>query len=145
MDLPVSTYALLFPAVSLLFLSYTNRFLHLSALIRKLHSDWLTSREELLFSQITNLRRRLILIRWMQLIGAISLLLSILGMLAKIFAFPTSATVLFISALCMMCLSLMGLILEISISGGALRLVLAEMEKEQQTEHTKVRYKDKGE
>ena len=145
MDLPVSTYALLFPAVSLLFLSYTNRFLHLSALIRKLHSDWLTSREELLFSQITNLRRRLILIRWMQLIGAISLLLSILGMLAKIFAFPTSAAVLFISALCMMCLSLMGLILEISISGGALRLVLAEMEKEQQTEHTKVRYKDKGE
>ncbi len=37
MTLEVSTPALLFPAISLLFLSFTNRFLHLSALIRSLH------------------------------------------------------------------------------------------------------------
>ena len=144
MDLPISTYALLFPAVSLLFLSYTNRFLHLSALIRKLHSDWLGSREELLFSQITNLRRRLILIRWMQLIGAVSLLLSITGMLAKIFAFPAIAAPLFVSALFMMCLSLAGLILEIWISGGALKILLCAMEKEHQAELTKARLENKG-
>lgn len=134
MDLPISTYALLFPAVSLLFLSYTNRFLHLSALIRKLHLDWVTTREELLFTQIENLKKRLILIRWMQFIGAVSLLLSVLGMIVKIFDYPQLAAVLFISALIMMCFSLLGLIIEIWISGGALRIVLSVMEKEHEAE-----------
>ena len=41
MILEVSTPALLFPAISLLFQSYTNRFLDLAALIRTLHIDWL--------------------------------------------------------------------------------------------------------
>lgn len=39
MTLEVSTPALHFPAISLLFLTYPNRFLHLSALIRKLHRE----------------------------------------------------------------------------------------------------------
>ena len=52
MTLEVSTPALLFPAVSLLFLSYTNRFLHLSALIRSLHGDWLEKGDAILRAQI---------------------------------------------------------------------------------------------
>ncbi len=70
MSLDVSTPALLFPAISLLFLSYTNRFLHLAALIRKLHEDWIERGDVLLMLQIENLRKRLVLIRGMQLLGA---------------------------------------------------------------------------
>jgi hypothetical protein len=82
--LEVSTPALLFPAISLLFLSFTNRFLHLSALIRQLHKDWLEKRDDLLRAQIDNLRRRLTLIRAMQLFGAVSLFLCVVSMVAVI-------------------------------------------------------------
>jgi len=87
MTLDVSTPALLFPAISLLFLAYTNRFLHLSALIRKLHSDWLEQRADVLRAQIENLRRRISLIRTMQLLGAVSLFLCVISMLAVISEF----------------------------------------------------------
>ena len=75
MNLGISTPALLFPAVSLLFLSYTNCFLHLSALIRELHRDWVRSGEATSLAQIENIRHRLMLIRWMQLFGAAALVM----------------------------------------------------------------------
>ncbi len=128
MELPVSTYALLFPAVSLLFLSYTNRFLHLSALIRKLHSDWVGNHDDLLIAQISNLRRRLVLIRSMQFLGAVSLLLSILAILIQLCGLEEVACGLFVGALGVMSLSLIGLIWEVWISGGALRIVLKALE-----------------
>ena len=120
----------MFPAVSLLFLSYTNRFLHLSALIRTLHSDWLELRDNLLLDQITNLRRRLVLIRWMQLLGALSLFCSVASMLAVAFSWQVFAMSSFIVALSFMAFSLAGLTVEIWISGGALRIMLMSLERE---------------
>ena len=134
MDLPVSTYALLFPAVSLLFLSYTNRFLHLSALIRKLHTDWVGNHDELLIKQISNLRKRLILIRWMQFLGALSLLASVFGVIFRIFEMHMTASYLLLTALGMMCVSLLLLAKEIWVSGGALRIVLKALEQDLQRE-----------
>ncbi|MBK1880863.1 DUF2721 domain-containing protein [Luteolibacter pohnpeiensis] len=126
--LEVSTPALLFPAISLLFLSFTNRFLHLAALIRKLHSDWLEKGEEMLRAQIENLKRRLVLIRLMQLLGAISLLLCVSSMLAVIGQFHDLALVTFGIALILMAASLGCLVYEVWISGGALRILLNAME-----------------
>lgn len=137
MDLPVSTYALLFPAVSLLFLSYTNRFLHLSALIRKLHSDWVINHDDLLICQIENLSKRLNLIRWMQFLWAVCLLLSVTAMLVKLAGFSEPAVYLFISALCLMKLSLLALSKEVWISGGALKIVLAALSKDLNEEKAK--------
>jgi hypothetical protein len=130
MVLEVSTPALLFPAISLLFLSYTNRFLHLSALIRDLHRDWLSSGDETLRAQIDNLRKRLTLIRTMQLFGALSLFLCVVSMLGVIWgqAFPALGT--FLAALSLMAISLGCLIYEVWISGGALRILLNAMEGE---------------
>lgn len=128
MELTVSTPALLFPAVSLLFLSYTNRFLHLSALIRKLHTDWQNAHDGLVLEQILNLRKRLILIRWMQFLGAISLLLCVNSMLAVVFNFPVFGMVVFVCALVFMATSLIGLAIEVWISGGALRIMLNALE-----------------
>jgi Protein of unknown function (DUF2721) len=128
MTLEVSTPALLFPAVSLLFLSYTNRFLHLSALIRSLHGDWLEKGDEILRAQIDNLKRRLILIRAMQMLGAVSLLFCVISMLAVILSTEGLAMVSFFIALSLMALSLVCLIYEVWISGGALRILLQAVE-----------------
>jgi small-conductance mechanosensitive channel len=130
MILEVSTPALLFPAISLLFLSYTNRFLHLSALIRALHSDWLERGDDTLRAQIDNLRRRLILIRTMQLFGAVSLLLCVISMLGVIGGYAVTAVGTFLTALGFMALSLGCLIYEVWISGGALRILLNAVEKD---------------
>ena len=129
MTLEISTPALLFPAVSLLFLSYTNRFLHLAALVRALHGEWEKERLESARVQIDNLRRRLFLIRWMQLLGAISLLLCVISMLAILSEHQSLANGTFFAAVVMMSLSLASLIIEIVISGGALRILLGRMEE----------------
>ena len=129
-NLEISTPALLFPAISLLFLSYTNRFLHLAALIRKLHEDWQLRRDETLLAQIDNIRKRLKLIRWMQLLGAVSLLLCVISMVAVIAEKQSIAMPSFVVALVMMALSLMALIVEIFVSGGALAILLAQIGKD---------------
>lgn len=128
MTLEVSTPALLFPAISLLFLSYTNRFLHLSALIRDLHGDWLGNGDATIRAQIDNLRRRLTLIRTMQLFGAISLFLCVIAMLSVMGGYRILAISAFLSALVLMAFSLGCLIYEIWISGGALRILLNAVE-----------------
>lgn len=130
MNLELSTPALLFPAVSLLFLSYTNRFLHLAALVRRLHQDWLADHEDTVKIQISNIRRRLELIRWMQLLGAISLFLCVLSMLAIMQNHQKSALWFFFSAVVLMSLSLASLVIEVLISGGALKILLKQMESE---------------
>lgn len=127
MTLEVSTPALLFPAVSLLFLSYTNRFLHLSALIRTLHGDWISKGDSVLKMQIDNLGRRLILIRGMQLLGAVSLLLCVVSMVGVIFDSDRVGLISFSFALLLMGASLFCLIWEIWISGGALRIMLSSV------------------
>lgn len=137
MELPVSTYALLFPAVSLLFLSYTNRFLHLSSLIRKLHTDWIDNHDTVVLAQISNLRKRLVLIRGMQLLGAFCLLLCVSAMLFTFASMHVTALLLFIIALSFMASSLGCLIIEIWISGGALKIMLKSL-KEKLEEGTKL-------
>jgi len=129
--LEVSTPALLFPAISLLFLSYTNRFLHLSALIRHLHGDWIKNADAISGAQIENLRRRLTLIRTMQLFGAVSMLLCVISMLGVISEHPRAAMIVFLLALSLMAISLFCLVYEIWISGGALRILLEAVEKNQ--------------
>ncbi|MFC4994015.1 DUF2721 domain-containing protein [Rubritalea tangerina] len=132
MTIDLSTPALLFPAVSLLFLSYTNRFLALSALIRKLHTDWIQSPEHCdsaLLAQITNLRRRLKLIRWMQVSGALSLSLCVVSMGLMLLDCVQQGTFFFGVALLLMGVSLVALVREAYISGGALKILLDETGK----------------
>jgi hypothetical protein len=130
MTLEISTPALLFPAVSLLFLSYTNRFLHLATLVRHLHQDWMEHRDDTLRAQIENLRRRLKLIRWMQLLGAASLLLCVTSMVTVMLDANGIGTICFVAALVLMGASLACLLLEIWCSGGALQILLNRVEGE---------------
>ncbi len=132
MNIELPTPALLFPAVSLLFLSYTNRFLALSALIRKLHDQWAEGDAEHMKKvslQINNLRNRLKLIRTMQVAGAVSLLSCVLSMGALLADLETIGLVFFVSALTLMACSLTALVFEALLSGGALKILLDEAEE----------------
>ena len=133
MELQISTPALLFPAVSLLFLSYTNRFLHLAALIRQLHGAWMSNGEPLLRAQIENLRKRMVLIRWMQLFGSLSLLLCVVSMVSVMLGGQIVGWIGFGGALVLMGISLAALTHEVVISGGALAILLKEMEQQRKS------------
>ncbi len=85
MDITLTTPALLFPALSLLLLAYTNRFLGLSTVIRNLYADYQKSPDPNLLGQIDNLRYRVILIRNMQIAGAASILGCVVCMLVLFF------------------------------------------------------------
>lgn len=128
--LTISTPALLFPAVSLLFLAYTNRFLHLAALVRQLHRDWTERQDDCLRAQIDNMRKRLALIRWMQLLGAVSILLCVVAMVAVMLQADLAGWIAFLAALLFMGGSLVCLILEIACSGGALKILLDRVERD---------------
>lgn len=132
MTINLSTPALLFPAVSLLFLSYTNRFLALSALIRSLHGQWTQGaggvKLDKIPAQIDNLRYRLILIKRMQVAGALALIFCVLSM-GGILADRQDVGVIFFSlALGLMGYSLVALVSEILKSGGALKILLDDAE-----------------
>ena len=128
--LTISTPALLFPAVSLLFLAYTNRFLHLAALVRQLHRDWVERQDDCLRAQIDNMRKRLALIRWMQLLGAVSILFCVVAMVAVMLEANLTGWIAFFAALLFMGGSLLCLILEVACSGGALKILLDRVERE---------------
>ncbi len=133
MQLDLSTPALLFPAVSLLLLAYTNRFLHLAALIRKLHQDFLEGRDPIARAQMANLRTRLRLIRWMQTFGVASLLGCTLSTAALFFGQPLAGQGLFGVSVVLMAVSLALSLREVLISGGALAILLAQVEEQRRS------------
>lgn len=127
MRLELSTPALLFPTVSLIMLAYTNRFLALAGLIRALHAEWRRSEDDRIVGQIANLRQRVLLIRNMQALGAVSLLSCVLCMLVLLGGFEGIAIALFVLALMLMTASLALSVREIGISVRSLELALGDL------------------
>jgi hypothetical protein len=131
MELSIQTPALLFPAISLLMLSYTNRFLAISSLIRKLYSDFEDSHEATLISQIKNLRRRVYLIRWAQFFAIMSMLGCTLTMFFVYSGWQGISKVSFAISLLLMVVSLLLCLWEIFLSADALRLLLIDLEQKE--------------
>jgi hypothetical protein len=134
MDLQLTTPALLFPAISLLLLAYTNRFLHLAALIRQLHSEYKKSRDPMITAQIGNLRFRIGLIRNMQFCGVASIFGCCLCMFVLFEGWETLAKAVFSVALLLMLVSLGLSMWEIRLSTVALNLHLRDLENESESE-----------
>lgn len=128
-ELSLATPALLFSAISLIMLAYTNRFLAYASLVRSLHAKYLENKDQVLFWQIKNLRRRLSLTRGMQVLGISSLLLCVLTMFFIYIGTDTLAEIIFGIALLLLVGSLTLLIWEIQISTRALDLHLGDMEE----------------
>ncbi len=127
--LTLTTPALLFSAISLIMLAYTNRFLAYAAVIRNLHDKYLEKKDDTLLEQIKNLKQRLNLTRWMQIFGITSLLLCVLTMFLIYVEQHMLAIWIFGIALLLLILSLALLIREIQISTQALKLHLSDIEK----------------
>ncbi|GAB4245820.1 MAG: DUF2721 domain-containing protein [Ekhidna sp.] len=128
MEITLTTPALLFPAVSLLLLAYTNRFLAIATLIRQLHKSYLSNPESVVEGQLKNLRRRLFLIRAMQLFGVLSLFLCVLAMFFIYLKIGAWGELLFGISLVTLLLSLFISLREIQLSTKALDLELSDME-----------------
>lgn len=128
-ELTLTTPALLFSAISLIMLAYTNRFLAYAAVIRNLHDKYLEKQDDALIEQIRNLKQRLHLTRLMQMLGIGSLLLCVLTMFLIYVDFHLTAVWVFGSALLMLIFSLTFLIMEIQISIRALSLHLKDIEE----------------
>lgn len=128
MEINVTTPALLFPAISLLLLAYTNRFLTLANLIRDLHARYKKEKDELIPGQIANLRYRVNLIRDMQAYGVLSLLLCVVCMFVLFAGWELVGRYIFGVSLFLMMLSLWLSFREIQVSVGALNLRLHDLE-----------------
>ncbi|HAQ20024.1 MAG TPA: DUF2721 domain-containing protein [Prolixibacteraceae bacterium] len=127
-QLTLTTPALLFSAVSLITLAYTNRFLAYAQVVRTLHTTFKENPNSVLFGQIQNLRKRLRLTQTMQVLGISSLLLCVICMFLIYVHFHVWAEILFGIALVLLILSLAISIREIQISVKALDLHLSDME-----------------
>jgi hypothetical protein len=131
MELSIQTPALLFPAISLLMLAYTNRFLTISSLIRKLYSDFETTQQRNLLSQIKNLRKRVYLIRWAQFFAIFSMLGCTITMFFVYLVWQGWAKITFGISLVSMIISLLLCLWEIFLSADALRVALIDLEEKE--------------
>ncbi len=129
MELGLTVPALLFPAISLLYLSYNGRFLALASLIRALHREWEDKHEDSVYDQIQNLRTRLRLIRNMQLCGALSFILAAGSMTLLFWGMNAAGEMAFGAALIMLLASVVLLLRENAISVRALELQLASVKR----------------
>ena len=124
----LTTPALLFSAISLIMLAYTNRFMSYATLIRTLHEKFKIKPDDVLLGQIANLRKRLYLTKYMQILGVSSLFLCVLTMFLIFIGSQGPAVWMFGVALVLLIASLGISILEINISVKALNLHLGDME-----------------
>lgn len=130
MEININTPALLFPAITLLMLAYTNRFLSLASLVRKLHSEYLKGENNKnIVSQLKNLRSRLNLIKYMQSLGVLSFLCCVFCMYAIYSNWTQLANWIFAGSLLFLLVSILISLLEIIQSTKSIEIILEDIEE----------------
>jgi Protein of unknown function (DUF2721) len=129
MDLMLTTPALLFPAISLLLLAYSGRFLALAALIRDLHTRYKTNPDPKIKEQLLNLRYRIIIIRNMQACGVASFFCCVLCMFVLFSGQILLGKMIFGLSLILLLISLALSLREIQVSIDALTLQIADLDE----------------
>jgi hypothetical protein len=125
----LTTPSLLFPAITLLLLAYTNRFLSTASLIRQLHGQYRKNPElQILEGQISNLRLRIYMIRNMQFFGVLSFVGCVTSMAFIYWQNERVGSYFFAASMVCLLLSLIISLREIQISTRALDLELSDME-----------------
>jgi hypothetical protein len=123
----ITTPGLLFPALSLLMLAFTNRFLALAALVRSLSSKYEEKPNSKTMTQIFQLSKRLKLIRNMQALGTFSLLLCTICIFFIFFELEMYAVYAFVASLITMALALIISLQEIIISVNSIKVELSDI------------------
>jgi hypothetical protein len=126
MELTFNTPALLFPAISLLLLAYTNRFLALASLIRQLRREHKDREDmEVTVKQIKSLQLRLNIIKYMQGLGIFSFLNCVITMYCIYSNWMSLGKIVFGISLLSLLVSLFLSLVETVISTKALELELS--------------------
>lgn len=132
MNIDITTPALLFPAITLLLLAYTNRFVALATLARGLRQRFKDAPEvdQALLGQIKNLKARLLLIRNMQALGIASFFSCVLCMVLMYLCRQQIADYVFGLSLFLLLGSLLLSFVETQISTRAISIELSDLENQ---------------
>ena len=128
MDITITTPALLFPAISVLFLAYSNRYLAIAKRIRELHDLFNRTQSHIARKQVESLRIRIRLIISMQLFAVTGIICSVLTMGLIFLSLQLMAKYAFLLSMLLIVLSLLVSMWELLISTGALNIELQDME-----------------
>ena len=126
-ELTLTTPSILFSAISLIMLAYTNRFLAYASVIRNLRVEHEQNPSSVTQRQIDNLRKRLYMTRSMQIFGVSSLLLCVVCTFFIYIGWHVAAVYTFGVSLLLLVISLAISVKEILISVKALEYRLDNM------------------
>jgi hypothetical protein len=126
----ISTPAIVFPALSVLMLAYTNRFIAISKRVRSLHEEYLSESSQVIYRQISVMHKRLTYIRNMQILAIFGFLINVISIFLILLNIEVIATYMFATSLIFIAASLGVAMLEIYHSVNALSLQLDEDENQ---------------
>ncbi len=124
MAIDITTPALLFPALSLLLLAYTNRFMGLAQIVRQMSRQLYDRQDEHLLRQLRSLQQRISVIKFTQAAGIASMLVCVIAMLFLFCDNEMGGRISFGVSLMFMVISLLLSLWEILLSGFALKIEL---------------------
>ena len=127
MEIEITTPALLFSAITLLMLAYTNRFLALAALIRQYIALYKEKKDASILKQIRNFDTRLKIIKYTQIFGVGSFLFCVVSMFLIFVQLIIPAEIIFAISLILLFISLLLSLRELFLSIGALSVVMEEI------------------
>ncbi len=122
MEFSLTTPALLFPAISLLLLAYTNRFIAIASLIRDLYARNKTEPHPHITGQLQSLGYRIRLVRAMQFFGVASFFGCVLCMFFLFFNLQLPSKITFAGSLLSLLISLAISLREVQVSVDALSM-----------------------
>lgn len=128
MEINLTTPAFLFPAISLLLLAYTNRFLALAALMRELYARYKDQPDPRMKGQLISLRYRIGIICNMQVWGVASFVGCVVCMIVLFAGLLTVGKWIFVGSLLMLLFSLGLSLREVQVSIDALTLQMHDVD-----------------
>ena len=130
----------LFPAIPLMMVNFSNRYTVLANLIRRLHDEVIRDNvspkdAERYLLQIRPLRNRLRLIGIIQSCATISFVLALSAMIATYFDERGVSSILFLGSILLMMGAILLFTREVQIGNRALDVHLSDLEKHKEWEH----------
>jgi hypothetical protein len=133
MDLPITTPALLFPAIAILMLGFVNRYLGVANLIRTIKKDYDSGYKRTdIVGQLRILEKRIELSRYMLTMGSLALMFACVSMFLIFIKQQSMSDDVFGLAITAMIVSLIISIYETSLSNKSLIIEIQDVYKKEQ-------------
>ena len=129
MNIDYTVVALMFPAIPLIMNVYSTRFHTLSALIRKIHDEYVFEKHTPpeWKDQLNNLNYRISFLKYSIMFGAFGFLFNMVTVFALYLDDLFVARIIFGSCCLSMIISIIFFIIEIQVSTNALKLHMSDM------------------